>query len=89
MSTSQERPRRYAITEMPPERMVRVIVHGLINPPPRVVFLWKEGRFVEIRNVPDSELPQLSEQPNEGILEAFLNGEALFNHDTGKFELKR
>lgn len=79
---------RYHLEVLPDKHTVRGLVYSLEGSP-CVIFLIEEGVFVWIRIVPDEDLPDVSSIPSREILEAFINKEAFFDRDTGKFKMKQ
>lgn len=79
---------RYDIAIMPDEPTLRGFIAGL-DGPAIVIFDTEGGVFKRVRE-PSVEEPlvDIKEIPTPEMLEAFLRGGAVFNKDTGKFELK-
>lgn len=78
----------HRISVMPDEQTLRGIISSALGRP-TIVFRIGEGVFERVREPSQEELSiEVREVPTKEILEAFLNGEAVFNRDTGKLELR-
>lgn len=77
----------HSIQEMPDKETLQRFVDGM-HGPPTIVFYTEEGIFKQVRPLQEMIQTRIETMPSEEMLESFLNGDVIFNTETGQFEFK-